>query len=68
MEETTTNPEPGDTGYGVPMDDADMRAMARHASAPQYHYKDLLQQGPVHRHGEGHVQVMSRAAVDRWTR
>jgi cytochrome P450 len=64
MEETTSNPEPGDTGYGVPMDDSNLRAMARHASAPQYHYKDLLEQAPVHRHGEGHVQVMSRAAVD----
>ena len=64
MEENTTRPEPGDTGYRATMDDSDLRAMAPHASAPQYHYKDLLESGPVHRHGEGHVQVVSRAAVD----
>ena len=62
--EDTTKAEPGDTGYGATIDDSDLRAMVRHASAPQYHYKEQLEKGPVHRGGEGHVQVMSRAAVD----
>jgi cytochrome P450 len=48
----------------VPFDEASVAEMARTAASPQYHYKDLLEESPVHRGGPGHVQVVSRAAVD----
>jgi cytochrome P450 len=65
MEESAaTTEETGGSGYGVPFDDASVAEMARTASSPQYHYRDLLEEAPVHRGGPGHVQVVSRAAVD----
>jgi cytochrome P450 len=38
--------------------------MQRNAAAPQYHYKELLEEAPVHPTGDNSVMIVSRAAVD----
>jgi cytochrome P450 len=51
---------------GVPIDDAAYEAMLSQsdAAAPQYRYRQQLEEAPVHRTSEGSVSIMSRAAVD----
>jgi cytochrome P450 len=48
---------------GVPVDEV-YDAMSQQPSAPQYRYKELLEQAPVHRTGDNSVMIASRAAVD----
>jgi cytochrome P450 len=65
MEETTESAAVG-SREGVPIDDNafDMMSSDTSAAAPQYGYRDLLEQAAVHRTGENSVMIASRAAVD----
>jgi cytochrome P450 len=51
-------------GGGVPLDGDAYAGMVEYAAAPQYRYKELLDESPVHRNGDNNVQIVSRAAVD----
>jgi cytochrome P450 len=64
MEETTTAGAETPASDGVPIDEDAFDSMMGHASAPQYHYKELLEQAAVHRTGDNSVMIASRAAVD----
>ena len=50
----------------MPIDDNafDMMSSDTNAAAPQYGYRDLLEQAAVHRTGDDSVMIASRAAVD----
>ncbi len=57
--------EAAEPASGVPIDDAAYEGMmAEDAAHPQYRYKQLLAEGPVHRTGDTSVMIAGRAAVD----